>query len=298
MRFVFGFAQRVNRPGPGSFVASASSARASELAGFRPRLSGAALEKLRLGRSARSTPRALSFSLALAARHRRATRVARDNHRTGERRWRRAEEDQPRGQEAQGRQEEARRAARHRVEHVQQAEARRADAREAEIAGRTAGSPRAALRPDRRDPRHSAVTGARAMIDPSSGRSRLAAAALPPRRPCPLGHHPRQLRPLHRSVQEDVLLRGRVAFRAARPEVSRAKRGGGPCGTRRARAHIERHERDDGAPSATRARKRAGRGLRLGGARPGPHAAHRSAGPRTALQDLGGGQVAVDRAWR
>ena len=43
------------------------------------------------------------------------------------------EEDQPRGQEAQGRQEETRRAARHRGERVQQAEGRRANGREAEI---------------------------------------------------------------------------------------------------------------------------------------------------------------------
>src|SRR4051794_25711054 len=46
------------------------------------------------------------------------------------------EEDQPRGQEAQGRQEEARPAARHRGERVRQAEARRAGGGEAEIEGR------------------------------------------------------------------------------------------------------------------------------------------------------------------
>src|SRR4051794_14994302 len=46
------------------------------------------------------------------------------------------EEDQPRDQEAQGRQEEARPAARHRGERVRQAEARRAGGGEAEIEGR------------------------------------------------------------------------------------------------------------------------------------------------------------------
>src|SRR4051812_22930347 len=43
------------------------------------------------------------------------------------------EEDQPRGQEAQGRQEEARPAARHRVERVRQAEGRRTGGGEAEV---------------------------------------------------------------------------------------------------------------------------------------------------------------------
>src|SRR4051794_25035458 len=51
------------------------------------------------------------------------------------------EEDQPRGQEAQGRQEEARPAARHRGERVRQAEDRRAGGGEAEVGARPQGQP-------------------------------------------------------------------------------------------------------------------------------------------------------------